>query len=169
MAKVSLLVFENEIADYGISNLFTNYIVEQYGEGIISDIYKSGIDPVKAIAGSNNVEFENIYMNWIIANRLHSLKLAPEYSYKLALEGDPAHSLLATNYTGFNNEFRPNAVKYYEIQGSLSKMKFSGAQIFKAISNVSEIPTASIITSAPSFCVIFMISLVISCSLGFNT
>jgi len=116
---VSLLYWSGEIADYGISNLFTNYIVEQFGNGVIQAVYGNdgNTDPIDLVSNYAARSFEDIFMDWMIANKLHSLRLAPEYSYDLPLEGDPSHSPLTTNYSARSYYFRNSAVKYFLIYG----------------------------------------------------
>ena len=120
-AEVSLLHWTQKLADYGISNLFTNYIAEQFGEGILHAIYSDINDttsPVDVIENYAGMEFEDIFMNFIIANKLHSLNLAPEYTYDLPLEGDPTHTPINPNYSGSTPVLRPSGVKYFEVTGT---------------------------------------------------
>ena len=62
-------------------------------------------------------------MNFIIANKLYSLEVAPEYTYQYGLEEDPVHDVLdGYSIVPFMNS---SAVKYYEITGDGSDIKIS--------------------------------------------
>ncbi len=116
---VSLLYWSQTLNDYGISNLFTNYLVEQYTEGVHYSIYLNNEDPIVSIENYTGKDFSDIYMDFIIANKLYSLNLATEYSYNLDLAslstGDPAHITLST--TDSSVFMSSAAVKYYQITG----------------------------------------------------
>lgn len=121
LAEVSLLTWTQKLADYGISNLFTNYISEQFSEGILHNIYANvgeETDPITIISDYTGRDFHDIFMDFIIANKLHSLNLAPEYSYQLPLEGDPTHTPISTEYSGYTPLIRPSGVKYFEVTGT---------------------------------------------------
>lgn len=45
-SMVSLLFWDQNLHDYGISNLFTNYIAEQFGKEILQHIYANAVDPL---------------------------------------------------------------------------------------------------------------------------
>lgn len=120
---VSLLYWDGILHNYGFANLFTNYIVEQFGEGVIKNIYAKAMDPVKAIEEYAGMNFRDIFMNFIIANKLYSLEVAPEYTYQYGLEEDPVHDVLdGYSIVPFMNS---SAVKYYEITGDGSDIKIS--------------------------------------------
>ena len=129
-SQVSLTYWGDEVANYGMAGLFLTYLVEQFGQEIIHDVYGQAQNPILTISEIAGLPFERIFLNWTIANKLHSLNLAPEYSYELPLEGDPSHSLLATNYQAESYFFRKGAVKYYLIEGNGTdvQLKIQGAE-----------------------------------------
>jgi hypothetical protein len=121
LSQVSLFQWTQTLADYGISNLFTNYLVEQFDEIILNDIYdnvSTEVGPIDIVKNNSGKEISEIFMNFIIANKLHSLELADEYSYELPLEGDPLHTPVTSQYSGYTPEIRNSAVKYYMIEGT---------------------------------------------------
>lgn len=130
MSQVSLTYWNDDLANYGMAGLFVKYLVEQYGDKVIHDIYAKAQNPLTSISETAGMPFDELFMNFVIANKLHSLNLAPEYSYKVALEGDPADSPLATNYGAETYYFRNGAVKYYMVQGNGTdvKLQIEGAE-----------------------------------------
>lgn len=130
MSQVSLTYWNDDLANYGMAGLFVNYLVEHYGEKVIQNIYAKAQNPLTSISEAVALPFNQLFMNWVIANKLHSLHLAPEYSYTLPLEGDPADSPLATSYGAETYFFRNGAVKYYMVQGDGTDvhLQIEGAQ-----------------------------------------
>lgn len=122
-SEVSLLYWEGILHNYGIANLFTNYIVEQYGKGVLHSIYEKNTDPLISIEDYARMSFNDIFMNFIIANKLYSLNLAQEYTYEYALEYDPEHFVLE-HYSSVPF-MKSAAVKYYLIEGDGSDIKIN--------------------------------------------
>lgn len=69
------------------------------------------------------MSFNDIFMNFIIANKLYSLNLAQEYTYEYALEYDPEHFVLE-HYSSVPF-MKSAAVKYYLIEGDGSDIKIN--------------------------------------------
>jgi len=79
--------WQGEKADYGALNLFTQYLVEHYGIGILADSLKSnkvGIDSINgALEKSNfNKTFSQIFTDWTIALLVNDCSLEEKYCYK---------------------------------------------------------------------------------------
>ncbi|MFW6016942.1 MAG: hypothetical protein ACOCRK_10935, partial [bacterium] len=121
ISQASLFYWGGNLADYGLSNLFTNYLTEQYGESILNNVYddvSAEVSPMDIVESSSNEEMTDIFMNFIVANKLHSLDLSTEYSYDLSLEGDPVHTSVTSQYNGEVSEIKNSAVKYYKVVGT---------------------------------------------------
>ncbi len=88
----SLTEWPNNSIDYGIINVFGEYIVEQYGQSILSDSLKSpyvGIDSINhfLVGISNPERFQDIFANWMIATYLNNPLAGNKYSYsRLGME-----------------------------------------------------------------------------------
>ncbi|MFH0740178.1 MAG: peptidoglycan-binding protein [bacterium] len=83
----SLVIWNGEEVDYGIVAIFTQYLVEKYGEGVLSDSLhskKTGIDSLdEALSKAGvNKSFLQIFNDWALAVSLNSCSLGDVYCYK---------------------------------------------------------------------------------------
>ena len=74
-------------ADYGSLNLFTQYLVEQYGVEILADSLKSketGINSLNVALKKNglDIDFSQIFTNWTITVLANDCSLGEKYCYK---------------------------------------------------------------------------------------
>jgi len=82
----SLTEWKEEPADYGVTNLFIQYLVEQYGINILTDslkIKKTGIASINAVLAENGFKenFADIFTNWAIAVLINDCQVAEKYCY----------------------------------------------------------------------------------------
>jgi hypothetical protein len=73
--------------DYGALNLFTQYLVDQYGSGILSQSLKTnkiGIESLNYVLKQNNIDkdFSQIFTDWTIAVLVNDCSLGKYYCYK---------------------------------------------------------------------------------------
>jgi len=83
----SVTEWKNEGSDYGIINIFTQYLVDHYGTEILSDSLKSsktGIASINEALQKNNIDktFSNIFTDWMITVFINQCSLSEEYCYK---------------------------------------------------------------------------------------
>ncbi|MDO8436434.1 MAG: peptidoglycan-binding domain-containing protein [bacterium] len=86
MSQDSLTEWQGKKSDYGALNLFTQYLVDQYGFSILSDSLKS---ETTGIASLNSVlkkkgfsdDFSQIFTNWTIAIYLNNCAIGQKYCY----------------------------------------------------------------------------------------
>lgn len=109
----SLLNWKGEVSDYGVANLFMQYLVDHYGKDILIDSLKipdTGIDSLNAILIEKGFDedFSQIFTDWTIAlvaadcssekkycylsPNLKNLKITPSV-YFLPLSGESALSI----------------------------------------------------------------------------
>ncbi len=76
----------NILADYGAAFLWTLYLADHYGAGIIGDYVKNGnagIDGINALLEPFGVDFYEVFQDWTIANLIHTDNLGDgKYNYK---------------------------------------------------------------------------------------
>ena len=82
-----LTEWQNSSSDYGILNLFTQYLVEQYGIEILTDSMKTekiGIHSLNYALKKNGFEenFSDIFTNWTITVLVNDCNLGEKYCYK---------------------------------------------------------------------------------------
>ena len=82
----SLTEWKNRREDYGVLNLFTQYLVDHYGVGVLVDSLKSneiGIPSLNNALLKNgfNVDFGKIFTDWTIAVFINNCNLGPNYCY----------------------------------------------------------------------------------------
>jgi hypothetical protein len=83
----SLVEWNNVLADYGITNIFIHYLVDQYGLNILKDSLKSkqigvvSINEALLKAGSSNT-FNDVFTNFTIAAYLNDCSIASKYCFK---------------------------------------------------------------------------------------
>ncbi|GAI51837.1 unnamed protein product, partial [marine sediment metagenome] len=73
-------------ADYGVINVFTQYLVDHYGKEILIDslpISKKGISSLEYALAKNGFEesFSQIFTDWTIVSLLNDCLLGPKYCY----------------------------------------------------------------------------------------
>jgi len=83
----SLTEWQNEKRDYGMVNIFIQYLVDHYGVEILADSLKSskiGILSINGALEKNNIEksFSEIFTDWTISVFLNDCSLGEEYCYK---------------------------------------------------------------------------------------
>lgn len=83
----SLVEWLNKSSNYGAAHLFVQYIVDQYGTGILTDSMqtdKIGIAAINYALGKNgkNIDFKQIFRNWVVALTANDCGLGPQYCYK---------------------------------------------------------------------------------------
>ncbi len=83
----SLTEWQNEKKDYGMVNIFSQYLVDHYGIEILADSLKSskiGILSINEALKKNNIEkdFSQIFTDWTISVFLNDCSLGEEYCYK---------------------------------------------------------------------------------------
>jgi len=82
----SLTEWLNEKADYGVANLFTQYLVDHYGVKILADSLHSskvGISSINEALAKNGFkeDFSQIFTDWTIAVLVNNCNLSPKYCY----------------------------------------------------------------------------------------
>jgi len=83
----SLCEWKNEEADYGVLNLFTQYLVEKYGAKILIDSLhssKTGIVSLNEALNKNGFseDFSQIFTNWTIGIFVNDCSLSEKYCFK---------------------------------------------------------------------------------------
>ena len=86
----SLTEWRNQTQDYGVINLFGQYLVEHYGIEILADSLKSPKTGIESInyalrknAGSDRAkDFSQIFTDWTIAVFLNDCDISTEYCYQ---------------------------------------------------------------------------------------
>jgi len=82
----SLTEWLNKKSDYGVINLFTQYLVDHYGIGILSDSMRSGLVGIHSInealkKNGFTEDFSQIFTDWTIAVLLNDCSLSQKYCY----------------------------------------------------------------------------------------
>jgi len=82
----SLTEWRNKSADYGVINLFIQYLVDHYGEKILADSLKSsevGIPSLNKALAKNGFkeDFSQIFTDWTIAVFVNNCQIAEKYCY----------------------------------------------------------------------------------------
>jgi len=80
--EVSLLNHDGSIPFSGASSLFADYLLEQYGPGLIEKIMLSSKNPVEVIEEYSGLDFNKIYLNWMTANVADNLTTVNNDTYK---------------------------------------------------------------------------------------
>jgi len=83
----SITEWKNESSDYGIVNIFTQYLVDHYGIEILSDSLKSsktGIASINEALKENEIDktFSSIFTDWLITLFVNDCSLGEEYCYQ---------------------------------------------------------------------------------------
>ncbi len=82
----SLTGWQNKSYDYGVLNLFTQYLVDQYGSKILVDSIHSskiGIPSINEALAKNNFKenFSQVFTDWTIAVLVNDCNLGQKYCY----------------------------------------------------------------------------------------
>lgn len=82
----ALTEWENKTYDYGIANLFAQYVVDQYGKEILVDSLKSSKAGIASFnealqKGAFQEDFAQVFANWVIALFLNDCAYGPRYCY----------------------------------------------------------------------------------------
>jgi polyhydroxyalkanoate synthesis regulator phasin len=85
-SRDSLTEWQGRAADYGILNLFTQYLVDQYGKEILADSLhsnKTGVESLNYALGRNGFseDFSQVFTNWTIAIFINECEAGPKYCY----------------------------------------------------------------------------------------
>lgn len=83
----SLTEWQNKSYDYGVLNIFTQYLVDNYGIEVLTDSLKSrktGIDSINEVLSKKGYidDFSQIFTNWTVAVIVNNCDLGPKYCYK---------------------------------------------------------------------------------------
>jgi len=83
----SLCEWKNKKADYGVVNLFTQYLVDHYGIEILKDSLhtkKTGIEAINYALKKNGFEktFQDIFLDWVLALYLNDCSYGLYYCFK---------------------------------------------------------------------------------------
>ncbi len=83
----SLTEWQNALSDYGVLNLFTQYLVEQYGIEILTDSMrteKKGINSLNYALKKNGFgeNFSDVFTNWTITVLVNDCDLGKKYCYQ---------------------------------------------------------------------------------------
>ena len=82
-----LTEWQNQEADYGVINLFAQYLVEHYGVRILTDSLHSskiGIPSINEALKTNNFQkdFPQIFTDWLITLFINNCPISLDYCYK---------------------------------------------------------------------------------------
>ncbi len=83
----SLTEWRNQPYDYGVMNLFTQYLIDYYGVKILADSLhssKTGIESINEALKINGFsqDFSQIFTDWAIAIYVNNCNIGPTYCYK---------------------------------------------------------------------------------------
>lgn len=83
----SLTEWKSQTYDYGVLNLFTHYLVEQYGIEILIDTLKSskiGADSIDSYLKErfSGISLNKVFSNWSVAVLVNDCSLGEQYCYK---------------------------------------------------------------------------------------
>ena len=102
----SLTEWKNKSADYGVVNLFMHYLVDQYGEKILTKMMqtsKVGIESINYALKSlgYSEDFKDVFANWAIANYLNDCFLTKYCYLNPNLNYQILHVSPSASYSGF--------------------------------------------------------------------
>jgi peptidoglycan hydrolase-like protein with peptidoglycan-binding domain len=83
----SLIEWKGESTDYGVLNIFTQYLLDQYGLNILVDSLQAkevGISSLNYALEKNGFkeDFSQIFTNWLISVSINDCQINPKYCYK---------------------------------------------------------------------------------------
>ncbi len=141
---ISLPEWTEQIADYGVINIFGQYVLDHYGKEIFTDSLKlksTGIRSINETLKKNGIEksFNDIFTEWTIAVYLNNCRHGDYYCYKNAdLKGikvSPATVFIATRDdepVKVSYQTKNWAGNWYRIVGGSGtfQLRFSSAETF---------------------------------------
>ena len=139
---ISLTEWTEQAADYGVINLFGQYLIDHYGEPVIKKSLKSefiGIPSLDYALSEHEKRFSEIFTEWTIASYLNDCSLGEYYCYKNEslenLRVSPTTYFLPTkNEGGYSTEYRTKnwAGNWHRIVGGSGTLylEFSGDKEF---------------------------------------
>jgi len=82
----SLTEWRDTSADYGVVNLFTQYLVDHYGINILADslkLRKTGIESLNAVLSQYGFQkdFSQIFTDWVITVLINDCEISEKYCY----------------------------------------------------------------------------------------
>lgn len=82
----ALTEWENKTYDYGIANLFAQYLVDQYGKEVLVDSLKSSKAGIASVnealqKGAFQEDFSQVFTNWVITLFLNDCTYGTRYCY----------------------------------------------------------------------------------------
>lgn len=85
----SLTEWQGDLYDYGVVNIFGQYLLDRYGEKVLSDALQSrntGIKSLTAALEKNGFsdDFNRVFTNWTIAAALNNCSAGRDYCFKNA-------------------------------------------------------------------------------------
>ena len=132
--ETNLINWENQDQDYAKVYLLGMYLKEQFNEllfvKILKYIEKNGLDSFQEVFKENNLNFEQIYLNWLITNIANDCSLGNQYCYQCPglkdffISGDIYY--LSTRPKGFisaNDSINAWSNKWKKIEGGQGTIK----------------------------------------------
>lgn len=111
---ISLTEWNEQVADYGIINLFGHYILDHYGKGILVDSLHSnkvGIPSINYALKKNNIKktFKDVFIEWAVAVYLNDCSQGDYFCYKNNhLKGVRIYPAI----TVISSEITPHVINY---------------------------------------------------------
>lgn len=107
----SLTEWKNNLADYGIVNLFFHYLVDHYGTDVITRMMLNnqvGITSINQALSTLGYQesFSDVFASWAVANYLNDCQIAPQNKYcylNKNLTYPRLHVDYSASYSGFPN------------------------------------------------------------------
>ncbi|TSC91496.1 MAG: hypothetical protein CEN90_294 [Parcubacteria group bacterium Licking1014_17] len=148
----SLTEWKNESPDYGQISMFAEYIVEHYGEKVLSDTLKTdkiGIPSLNDSLLKNGYTdtFTDVYANWMVAGMLNDTSQNNKFGYtKAGLEKFKITPSLKLNDLRDNSVFSFNLnLKDWQSEWmDISNLNPGGNPILKAVFSSPSIPSFSV-------------------------
>ncbi len=141
--SISLIDWQNSKYNYGMANVFIQYLVDYYGKQILTNSLKSpkvGIDSLNDALAKEGYKdnFSQIFSTWIVAVFLNDCGYGPAFCYKNPNLKD-LHVVPQTNFLPLSGEstltFADNlknwSANWYKIIGGkdILKIKFEGSSV----------------------------------------
>ncbi len=133
----SLVDWTDQAADYGVINLFGHYLINHYGEEIISTSLKSEFVGIPSINYALEEEgydktFSDVFSDWVIAVYLNDCSYGDRYCYKNEdlkdIEVSPSNIFISPqNKKPFSLEYKTKnwAGNWYRIAGGEGSVSFN--------------------------------------------
>lgn len=91
-AEMNLIKWINQDQDYAKVYLLGMYLREQFNNQLFTQILEydddNELNSLKAVFKKNNLNFEEIYLNWLIANVVNDCSLGKQYCYQNSILKD---------------------------------------------------------------------------------